>query len=201
MILELVSEEEAKDWKRRQCLIGSHPRSGSHWLRRMLGEVAARRTGFDLTFVNIDTFIGFNPIPVNDDQVSKHTLPLFYATHNPDPRMRVFLRRKFSDVLNSCWKAEDDSMNLNFTGSKEEIFDAWNRQTTFGTKHAELVVDYDMMKYEPKAVVSAIFKHCQAEVSDTELDQAVAAGLRANMLKEQERSPNKEWSIINDANY
>ena len=201
-VVQVETADRVAEWKARQCCIASHPRSGSHWLRRMLGEVAARRIGLDLSFGAVmNKFIGFDPTPINAPQTFKHSLPLFYATHGKHILPRIFLRRNFQDVLASCWKAEEDHHGHWFTGTAEEIEARWSETTTLGCLRAELVIDYDTMKQEPKAVVSSIFKHCGCEVTEEELDQAVFAGSRENMLKEQSKSTNRAWDIINELNY
>jgi hypothetical protein len=171
----------------------------------MLGNIVAERIGFELTFGRtMDHLIGFKQLPINDPttmEIMEQGMPLFWATHAPLPKARVFLRRNFEDVLRSCWKAEDDYPHMWFTGSEKDIHERWERITSHGSKHAELVVDYDMMKHEPKAVVSAIFKHCGVDVRDEELDAAVLAGSRQNMLKEQEKLEKRNWSIINETDY
>jgi hypothetical protein len=171
----------------------------------MLGEIPALRCGYDLNFGEaMNEFIGFGKIEINHPTVFKHDMPLFWATHNMEPTVKIYLRRNFSDVLKSCWKAEDDnptSANMWFCGTEDEIYERWSTLTTYGTKHAEIVVDYDMLKQEPKAVVSAIFKHLKADVTNRELDLAVAAGSRENMLKEQNKLSKRSWDIINESNY
>ena len=196
-----ASPEAITDYQNRLCCITSHPRSGSHWLRRMLGEVVANRIGYDLNFSNIDRFIGFNIVPINNVFVAQHTLPIFFATHAYEDKPRIFLRRNFQDVLASCWKAEDDNQEHWFTGNEREVHERWLEMTTFGCSHAELVIDYDMMKQEPKAVLSSIFKHLGHEVANRELDQALIAGSRENMLKEQQQCEKRTWDIVNELNY
>ena len=196
-----VSIEEAEAWQKRLCCITSHPRSGSHWLRRMLGEVIANRVGYDLTFRNIDKYIGFGMVPVNNVMVKKHPYPLFYATHGYDDIPRIFLRRNFQDVLASCWKGEEDNQTLWFTGNQDEIRERWEKMMIFGSTHSEIIIDYDIMKHEPKAIISGVFKHLEMEVEDWELDQAVKAGSRENMLKEQQQCEKRTWDIVNEPNY
>jgi hypothetical protein len=171
----------------------------------MLGEIPALRCGYDISFgKTMNEVIGFERLEINHPTVFKHNLPLFWATHGKESSVKIYLRRNFSDVLKSCWKAEDDNptnAGMWFCGTEDEIYERWSDLTTYGVKHAEIVVDYDILKQEPKAVMSAVFKHLKADVTDRELDLAIVAGSRENMLKEQDKLPERGWDIINESNY
>ena len=140
-------------------------------------------------------------VPINNVMVKKHPYPLFYATHGYDDIPRIFLRRNFQDVLASCWKGEEDNQTLWFTGNQDEIRERWEKMMIFGSTHSEIIIDYDIMKHEPKAIISGVFKHLEMEVEDWELDQAVKAGSRENMLKEQQQCEKRTWDIVNEPNY
>ena len=45
--IECATKEDIAEWQKRQFCMVSHPRSGCHWMRRMLGEILAIRTGIE----------------------------------------------------------------------------------------------------------------------------------------------------------
>jgi hypothetical protein len=168
----------------------------------MLAEVQAIRTGEDIHMGNLNDYIGFHRQVVNDPRNGTHNLPLFYSIHSPDPRIRVFLHRDFESIARSCWKAQESWGNGPWWNlSEKEMREKWEALVKFGTTHAELVIDYNITKQDPKAVLKAIYTTMNCPVTESELERAVRAGTRENMLKEQKESKRIKWEIINGTRY
>lgn len=197
------THEEVEEWRSRLFVIGSFPRSGSHWLRRMLAEIVALRHGMDgAPFGKVlNQVAGFRPAGIDGEFWLESDCPIFVATHQvkkfePNP-LRVFLRRDFEAVFKSCQKAEKESDKLWFTGNREKVFSRWAATTQYGCLHADLVLDYKMIQESPAAAVRAVYRLADFAVLDEEVDAAVLAGRRGNMLREQEACAKRDWDIIN----
>jgi hypothetical protein len=205
-VIELAHDPVAEErYQKNLFVLLSFPRSGSHWVRRMLGEITAIRSGLSATFgASLNHTSGFFPPAINVDAQDWQT-PMFVATHEPTfypvENVRVFLRRNFKDVLKSVRKAEADveqhGGKMWFGGEEERVRVLWNRTTAFGCTHADLVVDYEMTKQNPATTILAITKLAGMDITDDELQQALEAGSRENMLREQSLIEKRKWDVIN----
>ena len=213
---DLIKE---KQYKESLHVLFSFPRSGSHWTRRMVGEVLGMRYGFRAEFgEELNKDCGFFGRYINDDDFEVR--PQLVATHAeggyPKDNLRIFLRRDFEQVWRSTQKAQielgyaknkdgslSDELNCWWGGTREECFEKWKKTTDFGCTHAKLVVDYDMTKADPRTTVKAIIQAMGLEpATEEELDAAVQAGSRENMLKEQNNNcEDRHWNIVNSENY
>ena len=196
-----------QNWKDKQFVILSYPRSGSHWVRRMMAEISVLRGGFESAAFgeNLSRISGFHPPPANAVDIDKWKTPFFTAAHKAslhDPKnIRVYLRRKFEDVLRSTKKSEREmegsTMNCWWGGTDEEIHERWSQHVAEGCVLADVVIDYEMTRSNPATTVRTIGRIAGLDLTESEIAAAVAAGDRKNMLREQEACENREWDIVN----
>lgn len=184
--------------------IGSFPRSGSHWTRRMMAEIVVMRGEFkDASFGrNLQMVSGFLPPAVNAKKIKNWNTPFFTATHSFTPEvvghMPIYLRRNFDEVLVSTRKAMDELNNCWWGGSDEEIYVKWSKHVAKGCAIADVVIDYEMTKTDPATTVRTIAKVAGMTLTDEEVNRAVNAGKRENMLAEQTKLEKRSWNIINE---
>lgn len=115
MIVPIERDPAAeRDYADRLCVIGSFPRSGSHWTRRMLAEIVARRNGLEsgASFgPALNQVAGFTQ-PFERGFWQEFDGPIFVAAHNlrefgPE-FLKVYLRRDFEAVWRSTRKAQNE---------------------------------------------------------------------------------------------
>ena len=109
---DLVAESE---YASRLCVIGSFPRSGSHWTRRMLAEIVARKNGLASGAEfgpGLNRMAGFAQ-PFEQEFWKSFEGPIFVAAHNLNEFgrqfLKVYLRRDFEAVWRSTQKAQKES--------------------------------------------------------------------------------------------
>lgn len=205
VLIRKSPEEEQSFCKNLHGLL-SFPRSGSHWTRRMVGEVLGLRYGFSIEFgKSLNKDCGFRPRAINEPDFESR--PQLVANHSvktfKKENLTVFLRRDFEQVWRSTQKAQIEMEDCWWGGTREECFEKWKATTEYGCTYSKLVVDYDMTKADPRATVKAIIEAMGLEpATDEELDAALKAGSRENMLKEQETNcESRTWNIVNKENY
>jgi len=186
-------------------VIASYPRSGSHWTRRMVGEITAIRSGMSAAFGEpLQHTAGFLPPYFNED-ADKWETPFFVASHSlsqyPPSRIKVYLRRRFEDVLRSTRKAEAEmdgsEMKCWWGGTDDEVYEKWSKHVARGCVIADVVIDYEMTLSNPATTIRTIGRIAGMDLTEAEIAAAVLAGDRQNMLKEQEACENRQWDIVN----
>ena len=189
-----------KEFLSRLCVIGSFPRSGSHWTRRMIAEIISLRTGIPATFGNsLNKLAGFTQM-VNAGNWREHKEPIIWAAHAlriAPAHWKIYLRRDFEEVFRSTQKAEKELPDCWWGGNRDECFRKWKRHTEVGCSRAKLVVDYNMTRTNPETTVRAICNVLEMNPTDEEVARALSAGRRENMLKEQAGAKNLTWSMVN----
>ncbi len=188
-------------------VIASYPRSGSHWTRRMMAEITKIRSGFEsAAFGDALTHLsGFHLPFFNDEDTAKRETPFFIASHSltqfPEKQVRVYLRRRFEDVLKSTRKAEAEmegsEMKCWWGGTEEEVYEKWSKHVAKGCVMADVVIDYEMTRSNPATTVRTIGRLANLDLTEAEIAAAVRAGDRQNMLKEQEACALRQWDIVN----
>jgi len=217
--LKRKTPEEELRWENNIFHIVSFPRSGSHWVRRMLGEITAIRSGLKGAAFGsqLNTVAGFTPPCINDCIVEKLKTPYFRATHGienyniktakregervgPD-HIDIYLRRNFEAVYKSTCKAAQEMKKCFWAGTREEVYAKWKGHVELGCALADVVLDYEVVKADPAIVLHLVDSRCGLKLTDEEIACAVEAGTRENMLKEQEVLDKRTWNIINSVNY
>lgn len=193
--------EQEKCFADRLFVIGSFPRSGSHWTRRMVAEVVALRNGVSAAFgTSLNQLAGFQHL-MSDPLWRETQGPIFHATHSFDhaPKVyRVYLRRRFEDVYRSTLKVESEMGSVWWGGPAEESRAKWEAHIAKGCALADLVIDYEITRTNPAVTVRAICNLAGMNVTDEEVARAVLAGRRDNMLKEQaQNTPRRKWDVVN----
>jgi hypothetical protein len=192
-----------KQWLDRLFVIASFPRSGSHWTRRMMGEISVMRGHHKSAAFGgeLNTVAGFNPPRCNTDWQDKWATPFFIATHHlatyPENKIRVYLRRNFEAVLRSTQKAQKELKNCWWGGTEEEVYKKWSDHVAKGCAVADVVIDYEVTRSNPATTVRTIGRIANLNLTEAEISAAVLAGDRQNMLKEQEFYGNRKWDVVN----
>lgn len=201
-VLHRDLEGEA-DFRGRLNVIGSFPRSGSHWLRRMLAELVAINNGLPSPKFGKEMaeVAGFHK-DFEDGEWRKSTGPLIVATHQLTrygiQHMRVYLRRDFEEVYRSTLKATHELDDVWwYGGSREACYEKWCKHQAQGVAHATLVLDYNVTKADPRAAVKAVCAAIGLPYTKESLDRAIAAGSRENMLAEQSEMENVRFEVVN----
>jgi hypothetical protein len=188
-------------------VIASYPRSGSHWTRRMMAEITRLRSGFESAAFGgpLNHISGFVAPFINQKDVSQWKTPFFVAAHDfehyPEKSFRVYLRRRFEDVLRSTRKAEQELQNCWWGGTDEEVYEKWSRHIAKGCALADVVIDYEVTRTDPATTVKLIARLAGLELTRSELAAAVQAGRRENMLREQDACANRGWNVVNQENH
>ena len=202
IILHRDLEGEA-EFRKRLSVIGSFPRSGSHWLRRMLAELVAINNGLPSPKFGkeMSGVAGFHK-DFEDGEWRKSTGPLIVATHLLTrygiKNMQVYLRRDFEEVYRSTLKATRELDDVWwYGGSREACYQKWCDNQAQGVAQAKLVLDYNVTKADPRAAVRAVCVAIELPYTEDSLDRAIAAGSRENMLAEQSEMENVEFEIVN----
>ena len=189
-----------KEFLSRLCVIGSFPRSGSHWTRRMLAEIISLRTGIPATFGHsLNKLAGFTQM-VNAGNWKDHKEPIIWAAHDlriAPAHWKIYLRRDFEEVFRSTQKAEMELPDCWWGGSSDECFRKWKHHNEVGCSRAKLVVDYNMIRANPETTIRAICEVLDMNPTDEEIARALFAGRRDNMLKEQDEAGHVTWSMVN----
>lgn len=205
MIVEIERDLAAEhEYASRLCVIGSFPRSGSHWTRRMLAEIIARRNGLEsgASFgPALNQVAGFMQ-PFERDYWKNFEGPIFVAAHNLNEFgrrfLKVYLRRDFEAVWRSTQKAQKEMTRCWWGGTRDECYEKWSRHVADGCTSARVVIDYEVTRTDPATTVKTICAAAGYEVSDDDIAAAVRAGARENMLAEQSlHCPHREWDIVN----
>ena len=209
MIVPIERDLDAeREYASRLCVIGSFPRSGSHWTRRMLAEIVARRNGLESGAEfgpSLNRVAGFTQ-PFEQDFWRSFEGPIFVAAHNLNEFgrqfLRVYLRRDFEAVWRSTEKAQKEMSRCWWGGTRDECHVKWSRHVVDGCTSAPVVIDYEVTRTDPATTVRTICGAAGLEVSEDEVAAAVRAGSRENMLAEQRiNCPNREWDIVNSSNF
>lgn len=205
MIVEIERDLAAeREYANRLCVIGSYPRSGSHWTRRMLAEIVARRNGLESGAAfgpALNQVAGFMQ-PFEQDFWRRFEGPIFVAAHNLNEFgrrfLKVYLRRDFEAVWRSTQKAQTEMSRCWWGGTRDECFEKWSRHVADGCQSAKVVIDYEVTRADPATTVRTICRAVGLEVTEQDVAAAVRAGSRENMLAEQRiNCPNREWDIVN----
>jgi len=190
-------------WIDNLFVIASYPRSGSHWTRRMMAEITKIRSGFDSAAFGkpLNHVAGFNPPYANQEDVDQWKTPFFVATHKMDEyaekHIKVYLRRRFEDVLRSTRKAEKELEKCWWGGTDEEVYERWSKHVAQGCAVANVVIDYEVTLSNPATTVRTLGRLAGLNLTETEITAAVLAGDRNNMLKEQSKAEGKKFEIVN----
>ena len=198
---DLAAERE---YASRLCVIGSFPRSGSHWTRRMLAEIIARRNGLESGAAfgaALNQVAGFTQ-PFEQEFWRDFEGPIFVAAHNLNEFgrrfLKVYLRRDFETVWRSTQKAQKEMTRCWWGGTRDECYEKWIRHVAAGCQFGKVVIDYEVTRADPATTVRTICSAAGYEVSDEDIAAAVRAGSRENMLAEQRiNCPNRDWDIVN----
>jgi len=219
VILERKTPEEELWWSNNIFHIVSYPRSGSHWVRRMLGEITVIRSGLKgASFgAQLQEVAGFHVPCINDKIVFKLKTPYFRATHgieNYDIRtaerkgekvgpdhINLYLRRNFEAVYKSTCKASKELSSCFWGGTREEVYAKWKGHVELGCVLADVVLDYEVVKADPAIVLHLVDNMCNLNLTEEEIARAIKAGMRENMLKEQKTFSSIKWQVINPENY
>ena len=205
MIVQIDRDLAAeREYASRPCVIGSFPRSGSHWTRRMLAEIIARRNGLESGAAfgaALNRLAGFTQ-PFEQDFWRSFEGPIFVAAHNLNEFgrgfLKVYLRRDFEAVWRSTQKAQNEMTSCWWGGTREECHEKWSSHIAAGCQAAKVVIDYEVTHADPATTVRAICAASGYEVGDDEVAAAVRAGSRENMLAEQSlHCPHRDWDIVN----
>lgn len=199
LVQDLRGCERHREWhKNNHFLIVSYPRSGSHWTRRMLGEITAIRSGMSAKFgKDLSRTAGFHAPALNDDGVLDWQTPFFSATHAFVDRCQIYLRRNWPDVYKSNLKAMAEHRVWAWDGTDEQMYNKWADHVEHHCRVAEVVLDYEVIRADPAIVVRLAGKMANLNLTEDEVQRAVAAGSRENMLKEQAES-SATWNVINE---
>tara|TARA_R110000772_G_scaffold167853_1_gene279565 strand:+ start:309 stop:938 length:630 start_codon:yes stop_codon:yes gene_type:complete len=191
------------EYKNRLTVIGSFPRSGSHWTRRMLAELIAINNNLPTPSFGkeLEEVAGFNKEFEGLDWRKTHG-PLLIASHSMHryglDNLSVYLRRDFEEVYQSTLKAvKEREHTWWYGGSREACHEMWVENQALGCAHAKIVMDYSTIRSNPKAAIQSICDAIQLPYTDESLDRAVAAGSRTNMLAEQSKVKDLTFQVIN----
>ena len=193
-----TSNEHEAWWKGNWFLIVSYPRSGSHWVRRMLGEITVMRSGFKSARFGrgLDRVAGWQPPAENDATCNSWKTPFFTATHSYVDHCQLYLRRNFTDVYASHLKAMAELPRWAWEGTDEQMYAKWFRHVEHHASVADVVLDYEVIRADPEIAVRVVGRMAGLNLTEREIRKAVKAGSRKNMLREQGRS-NAVWTVIN----
>lgn len=205
MIVDIERDLAAEmEYASRLCVIGSFPRSGSHWTRRMLAEIIARRNNLESGAAfgaALNRLAGFTQ-PFEEEFWKTFEGPIFVAAHNLNEFgrdfLKIYLRRDFEAVWRSTQKAQKEMATCWWGGTRDECHDKWSRHVEDGCTSARVVIDYEVTRTDPATTVKVICSAIGLEVTDAEVAAAVQAGSRENMLTEQSlHCPHRDWDIVN----
>lgn len=195
--------EKEKEWLDNLFVLLSFPRSGSHWTRRMLAEIVKIKSGVDIEYgKKLNEYAGFKPPAINSDEYSKLKTPMFIATHSVDQysadQIKVYLKRNKKDVIKSNLKSASELDSWYWGNDPVKLERQWKDHVEEGEKLADIVINYEDTKKDPHSTVRKICELAGLEVTDEEIELAVEAGKKENMLKEQEKNcPDRKWDCIN----
>jgi hypothetical protein len=170
----------------------------------MMAEIACIRGDVDSVSFgkHLQEVAGFKPPALNSKIYPKlKDVPMFFASHQLgdgiDEYMKIYLRRRFEDVLISTRKAREELKSVWWGESDMEIYSQWRKHVAKGCATADVVIDYEMTKTNPATTVRTIARVAGLELTDEEVKQCVQAGSRENMLAEQKLCENRTWDIVN----
>ena len=191
------------EYRNRLTVIGSFPRSGSHWTRRMLAELVAINNNLTTPHFGkeLEVVAGFQKDFEGLEWRDTHG-PLLIASHNMERyglnNLGVYLRRDFEAVYQSTLKAVQERKHTWwYGGSRDACHKMWVENQALGCAYAKIVMDYNTIRSNPKAAIQSICDAIQLPYTDESLDRAVAAGSRTNMLAEQSKVKDLTFQVIN----